>query len=823
MKRLLFVLLLLLLAVPSVEAQNVGGKGRPTVSQQQPKKPAPKARKKTKRVVKKHHVVVETPPPPPPERPKVGVVLGGGGARGAAHIGALKYIEEMGIPVDYVVGTSMGSIIGGLYALGYTPDELSDLIANLDWSVYMTNSIDRAQRSNSERRRQSTYLANIPFNSGALGSKMTFLKRVDEENTSGGSFVASLPSSFVGGSSLLNLFNSLSIGYLDSMSFDSLPIPFACVATNVSTAGAEVLRSGKFPMAIRASMAIPGVFAPVYIDGKLMMDGGLVNNFATDVCRRMGADIIIGVEVAQNLEEDLNSLQSLPQLLNQLMTIMTVGNKYENRKLCDVYIRPDATGYNMLSFNHDAIDTMVHRGYRAATVTHDKLDSIHELLLSYGEIESTLKAPKARNITRDSIIIASVSMEGADDDEMNWLLRKGGLSTEGPIKGSDVNRALNIFQGTGYYSDIECSLRPAGDTLDSATGFYCYDLNYVLKHAEPHAFAVGFRYDSQESASLLFHLGFNEHRCAGWRFGVTTRLGYNPRLTTTLTWAGLALANVNLSYDFSRSRYDLLDFDALTTSIRNYSHRMRFYVSEFHLLNMSASGGFDYERVNYNQSPTDDPRFYGRSLDRLNNACVGIFGNIGFDNLDDTYFATKGVQLRGSAHWRYDVTTNDTSGVTYAKQGFGDLGFRFKGYITPHQGRFTIIPQFYSRVLTESAFHFTYRNIVGGDMVERYVPHQIPFIGLNSPTIAEDLAVVGRVDLRYRLYDKHYLTLMANYLHSADSYNNFFSLDDYTGVRGWGAGLRYSINTAMGPVAVDVHWSDLSHKFEVYFNLGYLF
>ena len=216
----------------------------------------------------------------------MGVVLGGGGAKGASHIGALKYIEEMGIPIDYVAGTSMGSIIGGLYAMGYSPDELTRLISNMNWSEYIGNKIDRSSMSQETRERNSTTLVNVSFNLNTLFD--------NDPNTK---FINSLPSAYVNNSSLINLFNDLCIGYQEDMDFNDLPIPFACVATNIVTGEEVVFRNGNVPTAMRASMAIPGVFSPVSIGDMVLVDGGLVNNFPADVLKEMGADIIIGVEV----------------------------------------------------------------------------------------------------------------------------------------------------------------------------------------------------------------------------------------------------------------------------------------------------------------------------------------------------------------------------------------------------------------------------------------------------------------------------------------------------------------------------------------------
>ena len=253
-------------------------------------------------------------------RPKVGVVLGGGGAKGASHIGALKYIEELGIPIDYVAGTSMGAIIGGLYAIGYTPDEMTDIISNIPWNEYIGNTIDRTIMSTESRWRNSTLALTVPFN-------LENIKSQDPNAT----LLNSLPSAYVNNSALINLFNDLCVGYQHEMDFNDMPIPFACVATDLLSGEEVVLNNGIVPVAMRASMAIPGVFAPVIIGDKILVDGGLVNNFPADVLREMGADIIIGVEVLTEKNVSAEMIKSLPQVMTRLLTNVTGSKRYENR------------------------------------------------------------------------------------------------------------------------------------------------------------------------------------------------------------------------------------------------------------------------------------------------------------------------------------------------------------------------------------------------------------------------------------------------------------------------------------------------------------
>ncbi len=208
-------------------------------------------------------------------RPRVGLVLSGGGAKGAAHIGVIRAVEQAGIPIDYIAGTSMGAIVGGLYAMGYTTDELEQLVKMQDWEMLLSDKSPRKQLSPEQRERKGRYILNIPLSRSAK-------PKMD---------------GFVRGRNLGNMLARLTVGYHDSISFDILHIPFACVATNLANGDEVVLRSGKLSAAIRASMAIPGVFTPVVMEGKTLVDGGLCNNFPVDVARRMGADIVIGSTV----------------------------------------------------------------------------------------------------------------------------------------------------------------------------------------------------------------------------------------------------------------------------------------------------------------------------------------------------------------------------------------------------------------------------------------------------------------------------------------------------------------------------------------------
>lgn len=471
-------------------------------------------------------------------RPKVGVVLSGGGAKGAAHIGVLKVIEEVGIPVDYVTGTSMGAIVGGLYALGYSPVEMDSIISRMDWSIYMSNNVPREQLSFLDKERLSRYLLTIPFNTASsLESQMemsskrrrqisrTGSRRVDMERGVSNSFISSLPAGFISGNNIENLLNSLCIGYQDSIDFSQMPIPYACIAVDMVTGDEVVFKDGNLPLAIRASMAIPGVFAPVKIGKQVLIDGGLLNNFPVDVCKEMGADIIIGVWVASSLKGNPDALNSLPELLGQLMGVVVKGESKQHKEMCDIYIEPDVSGYGVMSFDKRNIDVLIRRGYSAADKERDKLVALKEKLEACGACHQELQAPRARKIDNDTITLASVSFSGVNEKDGNWLLKKSKLYNKTQLMGKDVEKAMSLIYGTNAFSRISYTMEQV-DSLENT-----YHLNINLVKDVPHNFGFGFRFDSQEAAAILLHLGINEQKLTGVKFDVATRLSYNPWAT----------------------------------------------------------------------------------------------------------------------------------------------------------------------------------------------------------------------------------------------------------------------------------------------------
>ena len=262
------------------------------------------------------------------ERPKIGLVLGGGGAKGAAEIGVLKYIEESGVHIDCIVGTSIGAIIGGLYSVGYRSQQLDSLFLNTNWEEIFSNSISGTQQ-------------------------------------------------------ISDVFSSL-LNLPDSIDFDSLPIPYRCVAADIINTEEVVLQRGNLAAAMRASMAIPGAFKPMKWGKKILVDGGMLNNLPVDVAKEMGADIIIAIDLTQNKHEDRNfSLKEtigIGGILDWLVSRPDWKKYNENRKMVDYYINPYLKNYSSTSFSHDDIKQMIIIGEKAG---QSALEDLRKLATSH--------------------------------------------------------------------------------------------------------------------------------------------------------------------------------------------------------------------------------------------------------------------------------------------------------------------------------------------------------------------------------------------------------------------------------------------------------
>ena len=739
------------------------------------------------------------------QRPKIGLVLAGGGARGASFIGVLKCLEELDIPIDYVVGSSMGSVVGGIYALGYSPDEMAKIISSMQWQKYVGNQIDRSCYSIELRERHSTQLVNIPFNLRGVFKK-GFIPTV----------ISELPIAYVNNKELENLFNELCQGYQDSISFDDLPVPFACVATDIVAGKEVVLRRGSLPEAIRASMAIPGVFSPVVIDGKLLYDGGLINIFPSDVLREMGADIVIGIEFSNEKYFFGNKIPTAATLFDYIYNFVIHPKRDENKMLCDILIKPNTAEFGPFSFTSEAINTLVDRGYQAACQNRESLLQMKHLLDSVTgyPVHKEQRTTRANNLNGQTILVQKVVMDGGNLNsfQIDWLKRRGKIHEGKNVTTDDIRKAIELYRGTGAFDAVSYELAP----IDSLTEGQ--QLTFHLNSTSPDVVGLGARYDTEEGAALLFSLGVNECKLSGLKFGMKGRLSFNPRFCAKTTYSIFLIANLNLAYEYRNQlmKMSVYGYDGL--NLRMQTHEISASISQYQFLNFATEIGVSYESTSFLQVNLND--FHDETADSLatlsqvfnNTNLFGPYFSFGYENLDHNYFAKHGTCVNIEAHLRVHPFENSAL--------LKDFGFDFRSYLTPWDNNFTIIPQAYGRFCFGESLYAPLWNSIGGEIKGRHCEGQLPFVGVSHIRKIGDWATILRCDLRYNFWKRHYITAI---------YNLFLGFDD----EGWnrhpfiatysGLGLKYSYNSYIGPIGLTAQWSNVNRKISLYLSIGYDF
>ena len=763
-------------------------------------------------------------------RPKVGLVLSGGGAKGAAHIGVLKYIEEAGIPIDYIAGTSMGSIVGGMYALGYSSDEILDIISSVDWNRLISNNVDRRKISFNQKSDRNIHILNVPFS----------LSQTKNEELQSISLKNSTPKGIVTGDNLINLFNSLAVGYSDPLSFDELPIPFICIATNMISGNADILDKGDFTKSLRASMAIPILFDPIKMDDILYVDGGLTSNFPVEQCRAMGADYIIGVSMSPGLEEEPDNLSSIFSQVKQIKEIITDKNFDKYHQQCDIFISPELKGVGMLSFDTKSVAIVTQSGYEAASAQKENFQALKDKIYANSEqtsVDRTSKK-KATNIIKDEVLISNIELIGVDNYTERWMRRACTIRVGDFASKDDIDESVSIYYGTGSYESITYTLHNDATTPEG----YILRFNFAEKH--PHNFGLGLRFDTQDMISLLLHLGFNSNRMSGFKADLESKLGGNQWLDLNLSYGHLLYPRINIAYKFRNSELDVHDMDALEMNMKFLQHKFRLYLSENYSRTFSIGIGVEAELLNPKKvmyslydAATQDYKWVNT---------LGTFAYLSFDNLNSNRFPTRGVKGKIDINWKDAIF--DTQGIE--KLYFGSFVYGFESYIPIVQERIAIIPQLYGSFLFGKGAvngssngwnpifngpvpsYPSMNNILGGAEMGRYIDHHIPFIGLNKISFAFNNLAISRIDIRTRIFRKHYLTAMVNYGRSAVDLKNFFKesstlqwdkLYNYNASNWYGAGLRYSIDTKIGALNFDVSTSNISKSVNLYMSVGHYF
>ena len=713
------------------------------------------------------------------ERKKVAVVLSGGGAKGMAHIGALKVLERAGIPIDIITGTSMGSIIGGLYSIGYNANALDSMVRVQDWSYVITDKENLRNQSLSDRRKQNTYF----FTTG-----MTIGKR---DLNAGG---------FIKGKNLAELFQQLCTGYTDSLDFThDLPIPFACVATNIVDNSEVDFHSGRLPQAMRSSMAIPVAFSPVRIGDMVLVDGGLKNNYPADLAREMGAEIIIGVTVqgAPKVAEDMSGTMSI---LSQIIDV-NCKNKYdENLAITDLHMQVDTKGYGSASFSQAAIDTLIRRGEEEAMSHWDDIIALKQRIGIDESFQPIIRNPLRPQVMTEKQRITGFTFENMTPQAERFIRNKYKLSKRDSIDVNLEQQIMTTMRIDLFYQTAECRLVPEGDGVRAI---------FSAGNRKSVQLQAGARYDNEEYASLQLGLDIPLKTNIPISTDITLRLGKRLMARGEITVHPLSISRPTFSYTFRRN-----DVDVYFEGKRDYNVLYNQFQAELIPINhdlrhFNIQYGVRWDYFHYRNKLGSDN---SQDVKLKNEHFYSYHARINYNSEDDWYFPTRGARFKAE----YSYLTDNFAKLE-DKAGMSEVNANWRMSF-PVSSRFTLQPMVYGRMLFGSIVPPVFGNTIGGEWFGHYVEQQMPFAGVNNIEYMDRHFVAAQIQAQQLMGSNHYVLLRLVAAQQSDRLRELFDHKTLFGCQ-----ASYYLSTMFGPAGVSVGYSNHTKKPNVFINLGFEF
>lgn len=711
------------------------------------------------------------------KRPKIGLVLSGGGAKGFAHIGVLKVLEEAGIKIDYIGGTSMGSVIGGLYASGYNASQIDSIFKQTNFDELINDYIPRSSKNFYGKKNDELYAVVLPFSNFRIG----------------------IPEALSKGMYNYNLLSSLTRNVRHVRDFNKLPTPFLCIGTNIETGEEVLLNKGNLVQAMMASSAFPSLFTPVEIDGNLLVDGGVVNNYPIQEVRNLGADIIIGVDVQDDLLKRKN-LKNATRILVQITNLQSIEKMKNKRTDTDIYIKPDIRDFGVISF--DRGEEIIRKGEEAAFAVYEKLKTLTDENNFY-------KKPKLK-LASDTLHIQDINTDKLENYTKEYIRGKLRFKPGSTITYDGLKAGINNLNATQNFSTISYCLQPDGDKDD---------LDLVLRENPTQTYLkLGLHYDGLYKSAVLLNLthkktflkndvtsldiilgdnfryDFNYYIENGFNisFGFRSRLNqFNRNVTTSLSGVLKENPNVNLI------NVDFMD-------ITNQAYFQTIFVQKFLM-----GGGLEYKYLKIS-SPTLTNE--DNIIEKSN--YLSAFAYLKYDSLDEKYYPSSGL------YFSTDVQTYMASS-DYTKQ--------FKPFSIAKAEVSIVRPLFRKATIkfgTDAGFNIgsdsvPFFDFIFGGYGYNKINNFNYFYGYDFLSIAGNSYIKTDINIDYEIFKKNHINVSANFANLGDdifSSVDWISMPKYTGYA-----VGYGLETIIGPIEVKQSWSPEMSKSFTWFSIGFQF
>ncbi|MCC9042304.1 patatin-like phospholipase family protein [Myroides sp. M-43] len=720
------------------------------------------------------------------ERPKVGLVLSGGGAKGLAHIGVLKVLEEEGVKVDYIAGTSMGAIVGGLYASGYTASELDSIFNSIDVSALIKDYIPRISKSFYEKKNDEIYALSLPFDNFKIG----------------------FPKALSRGMYNYNLMNRLLAHVRHIDDFSKLKIPFLCIATDLETGEGVVLKNGYLPQVILASGAFPSLFAPVEIDGKYLIDGGVVNNYPIDQLREMGADIVIGVDVQDDLKT-IKEIQGAPDLLLQISNYSTIRQMKEKLPKTDVYIKPDIVGYTVVSF--DEGEPIISRGVDAA----NKVIVDLKLLGGNKDVAKEHYVPKQS----DSIHVSSIDIHGLNRFTRRYVHGKLGFKPNTKISFDQMSEGITQLNGTENFSSMTYRFMADGNKDELDITLVENPVNRYLK--------LGVHYDALYKAAALVNVTqknlFTKSDVASLdlALGDNVRYNFNYFIDNGFYWS------VGVSSRYNQFNRDLpyqMLVDAVGDSnvIENAPSKFgvdyadlenKLYFQSFYKQKYLLNIGIEHRFLDIRSKTLNVP---SARFDR--NHYLGGFANVTVDTYDNKYFPRRGFLFKGE-YKNFFYSSNSLKNGSYDFENFSTITGQV-GYATRITDKLAVDLKSRLGTVIGGLPSLGFGYYLGGyGFADR--DNIVSFFGYDLMGIGGNSFITGSITFDYEIFKKHHINLTANYANAGDKI--FASSEWFTKTKYSGYAVGYGMQSMIGPIEFKYTYSPDTGSTYAIFSVGFWF
>ena len=725
----------------------------------------------------------------PQARKRVGVVLSGGGAKGMAHIGVLKVLEKAGIPVDVITGMSIGSIIGGPYAIGYNSHSLDSMVRKQDWTYIITDKEDLRNQSFLDRKKQNTYL----FDMG-----LTFGKR---DLTAGG---------LIRGKNLAELFQKLFVGYTDSLDFNrDLKIPFACVATNIMDNSEVVFHSGRLPQAIRASMSIPAAFSPIRLGDMVLVDGGLKNNYPVDVAREMGAEVIIGVTL-NGKPKTAEDITGTMKIVGQIIDVNCVNKYTENKAISDLWMNVDPHGYSTASFTAEAIDSLVRYGEEEAMRHWDEIIALKKLIGIDDTFHPVIHHPIRPDAMTERHRVTSFSFENMTPQAERFLSQKFHLNKVDSIDAKLEQELTTCMRMDLFYQTAECQLVLQGDGVRVVLS--AGERKTVQLHA-------GVRYDTEENAAIQLGLDIPLKAAIPVETDITLRLGKRLMARGEITLHPRFFTRPTFSYTFRRNDVDVYTNGDLDYNIRYNQSQAEFLPFNFDLRNFNLRMGLRWDYFHYRNKLGSES---ANHVTLKNEHFFSYRARLAYNSEDNWNFPTRGARFNAEyAYLTNDFAKLDILDADGNKQGkttgMSDVSANWRWSFTIGS-RFALQPMLYGRLLFGSVVPAVFGNTVGGEWFGHYVEQQMPFAGIGNMEYVSKQFLSFQLQAQERIGKNNYVLVRVAAGQQAARVKELLDHRTMTGGQ-----IAYYYNTMFGPVGATLGYSNHTKKGYFFINLGHEF